>query len=138
MELADRVVELRRVKGSDLIPNRSNYRLHPTQQRSALAGVLQQVGMASALIGRETPNGIELIDGHLRAEDYGDTDWPVLIVDVSEAESKLLLATMDPLAALAEQDGDALRKLVGELDAAEAVRTDAGSGGPRRRAGCAE
>lgn len=121
MNIRDRIVEMRRVPGRELRANPKNFRTHPTQQRSALAGVLQQVGIASALIARETTDGLELIDGHLRAEDYGDTDWPVLIVDVTAAEADLLLATLDPLAALAEQDTDALRKLVGSLDPAAAI-----------------
>lgn len=115
VNLVDRIVELRRVRGSDLIKNELNYRTHPAAQRSALAGVLEKVGIAAALIARETPEGLLLIDGHLRAEDYGDQDWPVLILDVDEAEARLLLASLDPLAEMAEHDNELLEQLLDEL-----------------------
>lgn len=121
MNIRDRIKELRRVPGRELRANPLNFRKHPTQQRSALAGILEAVGMASALVAFETDDGLELIDGHLRAEDYGDTEWPVLILDVDRAEANLLLATLDPLAALAEQDNGALRKLVGSMDPSAAI-----------------
>lgn len=110
--LQDRIKELRRVPGSELRANPLNYRRHPQAQRSALAGILQKVGIAAALIARDTPEGLLLIDGHLRAEDYGDQDWPVLILDVTEEEGNLLLASMDPLGALAEHDAGTLDALL--------------------------
>lgn len=115
MDIRDRIVELRRVPGRELIANRLNYRTHPAAQRSALAGVLEKVGIAAALIARETPEGLLLIDGHLRAEDYGDQDWPVLVLDVTEAEANLLLAALDPLAEMAEHDNELLAQLLDEL-----------------------
>lgn len=121
MNIRDRIKEMRRVPGRELRANPLNFRKHPTQQRSALAGILQQIGISSALIARETPEGLELIDGHLRAEDYGDAEWPVLVLDVTEAEARLLLATLDPLAALAEQDSEALKSLVAGMTAADAT-----------------
>ena len=45
-----------------------------------------------------------LIDGHLRAETTPDQLVPVLVLDVDENESHKLLATLDPLAAMAETD----------------------------------
>lgn len=121
MNLRDRIKELRRVPGRELRANPLNFRKHPTAQRSALAGVLEQIGIASALIARETDDGLELIDGHLRAEDYGDAEWPVLILDVTKAEADLLLSTLDPLSALAEHDNETLKKLIGGLDPAAAI-----------------
>ena len=121
MNIRDRIKELRRVPGRELRANPLNFRKHPTAQRSALAGVLEQIGIAAALIARETPDGLELIDGHLRAEDYGDAEWPVLVLDVTADEARLLLATLDPLSALAEHDSETLKKLVGSLDPAVAI-----------------
>lgn len=118
--LQDRIKELRRVPGRDLAANPLNYRTHPEAQRSALAGVLEKIGIAAALIARETPEGLVLIDGHLRAEDYGDEVWPVLVLDVTEEEANLLLATLDPLAALAETDEKALAALLSGLGDEEA------------------
>lgn len=64
----DRVNSLRRVRAGDLIPNPGNWRRHPDAQRRALRALLDDVGYAHALLVRETPAGLELIDGHLRAE----------------------------------------------------------------------
>lgn len=66
--IRDRVVELRRVPASDLLPNPANWRRHPKAQREALQGVLEEVGFAGAVLARETSDGLMLIDGHLRAE----------------------------------------------------------------------
>src|SRR5271166_1814356 len=52
-----------------------------------------------------------LIDGHLRAETTPDQVVPVLILDVDEDEANKLLATLDPLAAMAETDKLALKDL---------------------------
>lgn len=117
--LQDRIKELRRVPGSELRANPLNFRTHPESQRSALAGVLEEVGIAAALIARETPEGLLLIDGHLRAEDYGDVEWPVLILDVTESEAELLLATLDPIAAMAGMDATTAQNLISRLNSPE-------------------
>lgn len=71
MSLRDRVKELRRVPASELLENPKNWRRHPGIQREALEGVLAEIGFTDALIARETPAGLELIDGHLRREIVG-------------------------------------------------------------------
>ena len=118
MKIRDRIKELRRVKASELLPNPKNWRTHPEAQQNALRGVLAEVGYADALIVRETPDGLMLVDGHLRAETTPDSKVPVLVLDINEAEADLILATLDPLAAMAEADTEALRNLT------ESVPTD--------------
>lgn len=113
--IRDRIVELRRVKAADLLPNARNWRTHPKAQREALAGVLAEVGYADALVAYETPEGLRLIDGHLRAESTPDATVPVLVLDVTEAEAEKLLATMDPLAAMAGRDESALSALLADV-----------------------
>jgi len=112
MQIRDRIKELRRVKASDLLPNPKNWRTHPVAQQDALRGVLAEVGYADALIARETPDGLMLVDGHLRAETTPDSDVPVLVLDINEAESDLMLATLDPLAAMAGRDEERLTELL--------------------------
>ena len=116
MQIRDRIKELRRVKASDLLPNPKNWRTHPVAQQDALKGLLADIGYADALIARETPKGLMLIDGHLRREATPDSVVPVLVLDINEAEADKMLATLDPLAAMAERDGDALRNLIQSLD----------------------
>jgi hypothetical protein len=115
MQIKNRIKELRQVKASELLPNPRNWRRHPASQSNALRGILAEVGYADALIAYETPDGLMLIDGHLRAETTPDVEVPVLVTDLSEQEADKLLATLDPLAAMAEQDTAALSALLGSM-----------------------
>lgn len=112
MKIKDRIVELRRVKASELILNPKNWRTHPVSQSDALKGVLADVGFADAVIARETPDGLMLLDGHLRTEVATDTEIPVLIVDLNDEEADKVLATFDPLGAMAGQDQGQLKELL--------------------------
>lgn len=113
--IRNRVKELRMVRAGDLIPNPGNWRVHGAFQREAMEGVLREVGQADALLAYETPKGLMLIDGHLRAELMPDQQVPVLILDVTEDEAKIILATFDPLSALASDASDKLRALLDGL-----------------------
>jgi hypothetical protein len=123
MGIRDRITDFRRVPASELIPNPLNWRRHPESQQNALRGVLDDIGFADAVIARETADGLELIDGHLRTDVMGDDPVPVLVLDVTEEESKRLLATIDPLASMAEMDATAL---MGLLDQIESTNSDVG------------
>lgn len=117
MNIRDRIKELRRVPASSLRPNPKNWRTHPKEQADALRGTLAEIGFAEALVARELEDGtLELIDGHLRAETVGDTAVPVLVLDVDEAEADKLLATLDPLAALAGVDTQRLEDLLATVE----------------------
>ena len=127
--IRDRITDFRRVKASDLLPNPRNWRTHPKGQQDALRGILAEVGYADALLARETPNGLMLIDGHLRAETTPDQDVPVLVLDVNEAEADLLLASLDPLAAMAGASQDKLAAMAGaSQDKLAALLADVGTG----------
>ena len=117
MQLRDRVKELRRVKASELLSHPKNWRRHPQVQRDALRTMLDRVGYVDAVIARETPGGLMLIDGHLRTDLTPDAEIPVLVVDLDESEADEVLATLDPLAAMAEPDTERLRALVDGLAA---------------------
>lgn len=113
MKIRNRVKDFRTVKASELKPNPKNWRTHPKIQKDALKGILAEVGIADACIARELDDGsLMLIDGHLRAETVSDTEVPVLILDVDEKEADKLLATLDPLAAMAETDEEKLSELL--------------------------
>ena len=119
MEIRNRVVELRRVRAKELVPNPKNWRRHPKVQANALRGLLKEIGIADALLVRELPDGrLQLIDGHLRADAMPDEEVPVLVLDLNEAEADKLLLTLDPLAAMASADGERLGALL------DSVRTD--------------
>ncbi len=101
MPRANRIIDHRVVKGADLIPNPENWRVHPDDQRDVMAALLDRVGYVSEAIAVETPNGLMLIDGHLRAEIGQDDQIPVAVVDLSPEEQRLTLATFDPVAQMA-------------------------------------
>ncbi len=112
----DRIKSLRRVKASELIPNPKNWRTHPPEQAAALQAVLAEVGFAGAALAYETPDGLMLIDGHLRSEVAPEQKIPVLVLDVTPDEADKLLATFDPLTAMAGQNDERLRELWGTLE----------------------
>jgi len=117
MKIRDRIRELRRVPASELRPNPKNWRTHPEAQANALRGLLSEIGIADAVLAREMPDGsLMLVDGHLRAETLGDETVPVLVLDVDEAEADKVLATLDPLAAMAEADAAKLDAILREVD----------------------
>lgn len=124
MNIRNRVKELRHVPASQLQPNPKNWRTHPEGQANALRGILAEIGIAGAVLAYETPEGgLMLIDGHLRAETLGNADVPVLVLDVTEEEAAVLLATIDPLAAMAEADAGKLDALLQEVQSSsEAVQ----------------
>jgi hypothetical protein len=111
----DRIVDFRRVKASELIANPKNWRKHPKKQAEALKAVLTEIGFADAVLVRQTDAGLELIDGHLRAEIEPNQELPCLVLDVDESEAEKLLATLDPLAAMATADAGKLAELLANL-----------------------
>lgn len=113
----NRVKELRHVKAKELIDNPKNWRTHPTVQRTALKEMLGRIGHVNAVIARETPEGLELIDGHLRKDVSKNETIPVLIVDLNEDEALEALATLDPIAGLAVADNEAIDTIIEELAA---------------------
>jgi DNA modification methylase len=123
MRIRDRIVELRRVPAKDLLPDPRNWRTHGKPQREALQGLLAEIGYADALLARETPDGLMLIDGHLRAETTPDQEVPVLVLDVNEVEAAKLLVSLDPLAAMAGADDERLASILRNVETdSEAVQ----------------
>jgi hypothetical protein len=117
MEIRDRIKDFRRVRADQLRPHPRNWRTHPQEQQDALRGVLAEIGYADALLARELPDGsLQLIDGHLRAEATPQAIVPVLVLDINEQEALKLLATLDPLAAMAGADAQLLGALVADVE----------------------
>lgn len=111
----DRIIDFRRVRAGDLLPNEMNWRRHPESQGAALRSLLDEVGYVGALVARETPGGLRLIDGHLRSTLTPDQEVPVVVVDVNDDEERLLIASYDPIGAAAERDNEKLGALLAEV-----------------------
>jgi DNA modification methylase len=120
-----------------LLANPKNWRIHPKNQQDALVGVLTEVGWVQDIIVNKRTGFV--VDGHARvalAISAGER-VPVVYVDLSEQEEALILATLDPLSAMAATDEDLLAGLVGELEVGDgAVKALlAELGGERIKAG---
>lgn len=104
-----------------LLANPNNWRIHPHSQQQALAGVIDDVGFVrSVTVNRRTGH---VVDGHLRvsaAISSGQPMIPVEYVDLSEDEEREVLATLDPIGALAGTDSAALAALVADVETDDA------------------
>lgn len=112
-----------RIVGSGIVPldqilfNPRNWRVHPLNQQNALKGVLEEVGwVQDVIINQRTGH---LVDGHLRcqlAAREGAKEIPVKYVDLSEEEEALVLATIDPIGAMAVTDKQKLDELFAGIE----------------------
>ncbi|HEY7065853.1 MAG TPA: hypothetical protein VII06_30540 [Chloroflexota bacterium] len=105
-----------------LVANPRNWRIHPTGQQEALLGVLRQVGVVQDVLVNRTTGFV--VDGHLRvmlALREGQAVIPVKYVELSPEEEALVLATFDPLAALAGIDKEQLAALLQEVETSDAA-----------------
>src|SRR5215207_4082862 len=112
----NRIVAEADVPARDLVPTPRNWRTHPKLQQIALADVLDQVGWVQKVIVNRTTG--HLVDGHLRvglALKANDT-VPVSYVELTEAEEALILATFDPIGAMATTDPALLDSVLRDVD----------------------
>ena len=121
---ANRIVSHSEEPPDKLIANDSNWRTHTQAQRHALSSVLSEVGLVQSVVVNTTTG--RLIDGHLRVElakAQGQPTIPVVYVELSEDEERLILASLDPIAAMASADRDKLQELLASIQGEdEAVR----------------
>src|SRR5215831_8329644 len=120
--IRNRIKGHRRVRAGDLVPHEWNFRTHPEAQRVAMEAIYEEVGFARSLLAYELPDGrLKLIDGHLRRDIDPDMEVDVEVLDVNDEESRALLLSIDPLAALAETQDQLHHRL---LDLAPSVPPD--------------
>jgi hypothetical protein len=112
----NRIVGHAEVAPTELVPNPANWRSHPQDQHRALEGALGEVGwVAQVLVNRTTGH---IVDGHLRVElalARNEASVPVTYVQLTEEEERLVLASLDPLAAMAQAEKEALAALLADL-----------------------
>jgi ParB-like chromosome segregation protein Spo0J len=118
---ANRIVGHGDVDPETLIANAKNYRIHPTNQRNALKGSIDDIGFSRSILITQTGT---VLDGHLRvalALSEHQKTIPVEIVDLNEAEADEALLLIDPLAAMAGQDKEKLDALLREVQSGDAA-----------------
>jgi hypothetical protein len=128
-----RIVGYGEVVPDQVLANEKNWRGHPRGQQDALAGVLSEVGIVQNIIinkrtSEQWPDGergVEtLVDGHARVALALRADQPtvpVTYVDLTPAEENEVLATLDPLLAMAFADKEKLDELLKEVSSGDAA-----------------
>ena len=115
-----RIVGEEEVPPGQLFGNPSNFKVHGTFQKQALTGVLREVGWVQRIIVNRTTGHI--LDGHARVQvalQHNESLVPVVYVEVSEAEEKLLLASLDTLVGLADTDSELLSQLLQDVQSSD-------------------
>jgi hypothetical protein len=120
----NRIVGYGEENPNQLLANEANWRIHPRAQQNALGGVLREVGIVQNVIvnlrkGPEWPDekrGIStVVDGHARislAISDRQPSIPITYVELSPSEEAEILATLDPISAMAVADSDMLNELL--------------------------
>jgi len=99
-----------------LLANPANWRIHPKAQQDALTGALDAVGWVQQILVNRRSGFV--VDGHARvalAISRGEATVPVLYVDLEPEEEALILATLDPISAMAGRDDEKLRALLADI-----------------------
>jgi hypothetical protein len=103
---------------SEFLANEKNWRGHPKFQQDGLDGVLSSVGWVQTVI--ENANTGTLIDGHARIvlalRKGDDTPVPYVQVDLTPEEEAVILATFDPISAMAFTDRAKLDELLHQVN----------------------
>lgn len=124
-EWLNRIVGEGEENPDQLLANPENWRVHPKLQQDVLSDVLDEVGWVQRVIVNRTTG--HMVDGHLRAQlaiSRGEPSIPVTYVELTVEEERKILATLDPLAAMAATDEEKLAELLGGIAAeGEALRT---------------
>lgn len=105
-----------------LLAHPLNWRVHGDFQKEALTGVLDEVGVVQNVVVNKTTQHV--IDGHLRislALQQGQPTVPVTWIEVSEEEEHLLLASLDPISALAVADPDQFTEVLSQFSTGDAA-----------------
>lgn len=102
-------------RASQLLAHPLNWRIHPKEQQEALNATLSTVGwVQEVLVSR---NSGFMVDGHARVRlamrQLGeDAVIPVTYLDLTPDEEAIIIASLDPIAAMAGTDAEKLDDLL--------------------------
>lgn len=114
-QLKSRIVGEAEVPADELKDHPLNWRRHPANQRAALEGALDEIGwIQRVIVNRQTGH---ILDGHLRADAAraAGESVPVVYVDLTEDEERIVLASVDPVALMAGTDLEKHRELIDQV-----------------------
>lgn len=118
----NRIVGSDEVAPDDLLANPLNWRVHPKHQQDALKGVIDEVGFVSPVLVQAGTDVV--VDGHMRvtlALRDNIATIPVIYLDLDDNEVNTILATFDPISALAATDAAQLDALLREVSTSDAA-----------------
>src|SRR5215471_3222541 len=121
----NRIVCMAEVDPRTLEPHFLNWRKHTPKQHEALTGALGEVGWVRRILVNQRTG--RLLDGHLRlalALKHKEPLVPVMYVDLDEAEERLVLATLDPITAMATSNTDMYLELLQDVTIDSAALQD--------------
>lgn len=109
----NRITRSSNVDPTQLLANPKNFRRHPGAQQASMTDLLETVGWVQDVIVSERTGHV--LDGHMRVElamRNGAETVPVKYVDLTDEEEAVVLATFDPVGAMAFVDADQLGSLL--------------------------
>lgn len=109
------------VDPTQLLAHELNARRHPGAQRDALRESLGRVGWVDVVKVNQRTG--KVVDGHARVEEAitAGATVPVLYVDLDEKEERFVLATLDPISAMATYDFETVDLLLEGLEGESAA-----------------
>lgn len=118
----NRIVAHGKQPADQFMANPRNWRTHPQAQREAMKASLTEVGwVAPVIVNRRTGY---VVDGHERIWDALQNDnaeVPFIEVDLDEAEEAYVLATFDPIGAMAQADAANLDAVLRDVQSESAA-----------------
>lgn len=115
-QFKNRIIEYGEKPADQFLAHPKNARMHPLYQRETMKAALDTVGFVAPVL--EAASGY-LVDGHERiwqALQNGNALVPYVKLDITEEEEAYVLATFDPLTALANYDAELLDGLLQEVN----------------------
>ncbi|MCK5608239.1 site-specific DNA-methyltransferase [Candidatus Pacearchaeota archaeon] len=111
-DLRIRIIDFQYVRAGDILPNPDNWRVHNKAQIDAYRAMVESIGYAGAQMVFKTDDGdLMMIDGHMRQTEHPDQLLPTLITDLNAEEASNILATFDPISAMADANRIKLKNL---------------------------
>jgi hypothetical protein len=130
MDWNSKIIGMETRNPSLLKMNSLNWKIHLDDQRESLNGLMKKIGWVNGVVVNKRSSdewgeekGVEtIVDGHCRVEEAisnSEEEVPVVLVDLSPEEEKIILASFDPISALALEDtktAELIRSSLNEFD----------------------
>lgn len=120
MTWRNRIIGLEEHKAGELLDHPLQFKTHPDRQGRVLRGIFGDIGIADALIAYKSQRAkgrLVKIDGHGRAGLDKDQLWPVLVVDLTDAEADYLISLLDKSSDLSVFDDDLYARALESISA---------------------